>query len=252
MSGPEIAKAVSDFIGAVAWPTTAVFALIWLRPIISGMVKSRDFSVKVGNMELSVQQDSEQTRRMVSDLQDQFVDLKSTVLPADQKETKPAEGAEDSTSETEDETSGAVDASHESNPESLESEVVEQGPQLILWVDDYPTNNAYEIERLDEKDVGVIQATSTAEALKIIDNRGASIDAIISDMGRNEDGRNNPRAGLDLLNRLRDENPDFNVPILFYTSSRQVRDRRAQVESLGASITSSPLQLFQLLGVAGS
>lgn len=205
-------------------------------------------------MKLSVQEDSEQTRRQISDLQDQVNELTNRI-GTDAEPAKNASGREERTFEsnlelpdqTPDSTSDETDAKNKGK-----SGTGGRGLRRVLWVDDYPSNNAYEIEKLKQRGVDIMQASSTSEGLRYLDKHSSTIDAIISDMGREEKGTENPRAGLDLLNEIRDRYPTDDIPVVFYTSSQQVDDKKAEVESLNASITSSPLELFRLLGAPAS
>jgi len=88
----------------------------------------------------------------------------------------------------------------------------------VLWVDDDPSNNAKQVGILAERGVRVTTAVSTAEALERYDP--AAHDLVVSDMGRSEGANREyvPRAGLDLLRRLRARQPD--VAVVFYTTAR--------------------------------
>jgi CheY-like chemotaxis protein len=73
----------------------------------------------------------------------------------------------------------------------------------VLWVDDNPTNNAQEIKIMNELGATITLARSTDEALDKV--RHEQFDVIISDMGRREHGRDDYRAGYDLLEKLKEE-----------------------------------------------
>ena len=89
-------------------------------------------------------------------------------------------------------------------PTSLESAAGLTG--RVLWVDDHPTNNAYEIAALKARGVEVDVATSTSQALQILVNE-PGYDALVADLRRTEEGADNPTAGLTLLRESRGERP---------------------------------------------
>lgn len=82
----------------------------------------------------------------------------------------------------------------------------------VLWVDDCPSNNAYERRALEALGIRFVLATSTDEALELLRRR--RFDAIISDMGRPPDSR----AGYTLLDKLRDDGDE--TPFIIYAGSR--------------------------------
>jgi PleD family two-component response regulator len=86
----------------------------------------------------------------------------------------------------------------------------------ILWVDDKPANIADEIARLQEKGIEVTQSLSTAQAMQILMSSGLSFDAIITDMGRTEDGEYQPEAGILFIKAIR--KAGIKLPILVYTT----------------------------------
>lgn len=115
----------------------------------------------------------------------------------------------------------------------------------MLWVDDYPTNNAQLAATLKERGTDVVIATSTSEALRLFHRGG--IDAIISDMGRHEDQRTVPDAGVKLTESIRAE--DKSTPIYIYCSRRGVAAHEAAAKLAGATgVTSSALDLLAWLG----
>jgi PleD family two-component response regulator len=66
-------------------------------------------------------------------------------------------------------------------------------PNSVLWADDYPENNALIVEQLQRNGVRVDLATSTRDGLAMLDRRRYG--AVLSDMGRTEDGVNVRDAG---------------------------------------------------------
>ena len=109
---------------------------------------------------------------------------------------------------------------------------ITSGGAHVLWVDDDPSNNAKQIEILEQRGVRVTTAVSTAEALERYD--AAVHDVVVSDMGRPE-GPNREyvsRAGLELLARLRAR--EAGVAVIMYTTARSARLHGEEARSAGA------------------
>jgi CheY-like chemotaxis protein len=116
----------------------------------------------------------------------------------------------------------------------------------ILWVDDNPENNAYQIANLRSEGFEIRQVLSTDEALGMLLSGRFKADAIISDMGRKERGRFYPTAGLQLIRTARESN--IQIPIFVYTTGQSVDKYEYEVEKAGGNgITSSPVELSQMI-----
>lgn len=118
----------------------------------------------------------------------------------------------------------------------------------VLWVDDNPEGNSYEAQSLRSW-MQVEYALSTREAMRRISDGG--IDAVISDLGRLEDGIYNPSAGLDLGKAI--ASSGRHLPVYIYTSSRGVRncpksERPALIELVTADFYELVLKLGEGLG----
>jgi CheY-like chemotaxis protein len=71
--------------------------------------------------------------------------------------------------------------------------------------------------------------------------------AIVTDLGRTEDGEFRAHAGLALLRQLREA--ELDQPAVVYTSARGVElDRQEALEAGAAVVTASPTELFAALG----
>ena len=116
----------------------------------------------------------------------------------------------------------------------------EKRPAAVLWVDDRPENNALFIDQLMTAGVRVDTARTTAEGLALASRRDYG--AVISDMGRWEDGSYRTTAGLDLARRS--ARRQLHTPALF-TSGRATREHgdearaRRRLTSSGDSWPSS-------------
>jgi CheY-like chemotaxis protein len=120
------------------------------------------------------------------------------------------------------------------------------GGAHVLWVDDDPSNNARQVEILEKRGVHVTTAVSTAEALERYDP--AVHDVVVSDMGRPE-GTNRdyvPRAGLELVMRLRAREPG--VAVVIYTTARSARLYGAEARASGVrEVVTETEELIRLL-----
>jgi CheY-like chemotaxis protein len=91
----------------------------------------------------------------------------------------------------------------------------------------------------------VLLARSTAEAMDVLSLR-RGVRAIVTDLGRSEDGEFRSHAGLALLRQLREAEQD--QPVLVYTSTRRVElDRQDALEAGATAVTASPTELFAAL-----
>lgn len=207
-------------VAGLAWPLITGVVLWKLFPLVREITSSRAFTIKVGSMELSVQEATEQLRANIEDLQKKVEELRAQPregLVASESPTLPAPSA----------------------------------PRRIVWVDDSPANNALEIARLHDEGVEVIPVTSTQEALRVLLAERMPVRAVISDMARRESGQLNWRAGIELIQQLRQAG--LSVPVFVYGSERALVSTRDEVRTVGGNgATTSSIELFELLrGVLG-
>jgi CheY-like chemotaxis protein len=210
-------NAVADFIAKAAWPVI-IALLIWrLYPVIVAIAKSRAFTIKVGSMEVSVQDATQELAEQIKDLQGQVMALRSGGAAPAKATKKPV-------------------APPEPPPP------VSTG-RRILWVDDVPSNNAFQIAQLEDAGVTVVKSLATADAMRIL-SRSAPFAAVISDMGRREDGAWQRDAGLALLREMRADGRK--EPFIIYSSRAQAAQADAQVRAAdGDGATSSPIALME-------
>jgi CheY-like chemotaxis protein len=222
------AARIIEAIGSLLWPLLVAVLLIRVVPHIPGVVadlrkamRTRGFTVKVGGVELSVEEATEQLRRQVTDLQTHMANQLASGEPA-----PPGSPA------------GARDG-------AAAGPVAGQERAAILWVDDNPDANALELAKLRDDGLEVLLARSTAEAMDVLSLR-RGIRAIVTDLGRSEDGEFRSHAGLALLRQLREAEQD--QPVLVYTSTRRVElDRQDALEAGAVTVTASPTELFAAL-----
>jgi CheY-like chemotaxis protein len=219
----EIAPDLLKSVASLLWPAIGIVLLVMFRPAIQAIIesaKSRKFTVKIAGQELTMEEVNDQQRGLIADLQAQVVEIQKKLAGAP-----------------------AVSAGHVS---SRERAAAETSPKAlsILWVDDQPKNNTYFVQQLSDFGIPVEVSPSTTDALRRLE-RG-KYTTIVSDMGREENGRYNPTAGLDLLRAVHDRYPQMRFVI--FCSSRGVREHGEEARKLGAAaVTASPTELFGVL-----
>jgi CheY-like chemotaxis protein len=229
------AARIIEAIGSLLWPLLVAVVLIRVVPHIPGVVadlrramRTRAFMVKVGGVELSVEEATEQLRRQVADLQTHMVAQlaeRDEPAPSGRRDPPAPPGA------------GPTGAQAPARPG--------QGPPTILWVDDDPDANTLELAKLRDDGVEVLLARSTAEAMDVLSLR-RGVRAIVTDLGRAEDGEFRSHAGLALLRQLHEAEQD--QPVVVYTSARRVElDRQDALDAGAVAVTSSPTELFAAL-----
>ena len=103
--------------------------------------------------------------------------------------------------------------------------------QRVLWVDDRPEGNRFEISALAKLQIEVVTARSTDEALELIAADSEGFGLVISDWQRAGEPA---KAGLRLLAQLREAGMDW--PLVFYhgADTAQRSRRAAQARTAGA------------------
>lgn len=208
-----------DGIGTLLWPLVAIGVLVVLWPTLRNIIRTRPFTIKIGAFELSAQDASDELANQIADLQDQVNALKA-VPPGSPAPPVPMPG------------SGSLVGSKPGPP------------ARVLWVDDKPENNAYEIARLTQSGVEVATATSTRDGLEQLRTSGP-FDALITDLGRREGLRYSGTAGFDTLRQARAAG--FAGLGVVYTSRDSVQEHGAEARAAGEAITASPTELYRLL-----
>jgi CheY-like chemotaxis protein len=230
---------VVSLITGLAWPILVAVVVVLLLPSIRRTIASRGFSVKAGGMEITVQEASEQLSTRLEDLRGRVIQLEAgTGAGATAGAESPGPGTAQAPAQAPGRTAGAVPP---------EPPAAAPRPHLrnVLWVDDVPANNAYEIDALQRKGVHVESALSTQDAWRALDH--GKYDVIITDMGRGGEGRN---AGLDMIRDLTGHG--VTTPIIVYASATAVARTREQALGLGAhAATASATELMALLNALG-
>jgi len=221
-----------------AWPLIVAVILIALYPSLKQAIASHGLKVKIGDFEITAQQGMEQLATQLNDLMDKVQQLREQ---QDESEAK----KEMAVAESETSLSGE-------DEESLINLPPIYNPiRNVLWVDDNPSNNAFEIQKLRREGIGVAPVTTTLDALRLIAVNKYAFDAIISDMGRKDNGNYEKDAGIRLIKAAR--NSDFPGPIFIYTAPRAVEHFATKVKEAGGNgTTASPIELFEWLSRAAS
>jgi CheY-like chemotaxis protein len=140
----------ADLIRAIAslsWPVVAAAVLFRLLPAVSKRIRSGDISVKFGQLEVSVQDASDNLRKQVKDLQDAVAKLADASPRA-----RSARGA-----------APASDAA---------------GARVILWISSDASRHAYEVATLEEDGISVELADRAAARSHLAQRR---FDAVVTD-----------------------------------------------------------------------
>jgi len=230
-----MAQAISA-IAAILWPALILIALLMFRRPLRQVIQSaeqRKWTLKIGGQELGMEELNTQQNAMIADLQKQVGAL-SRILAGLALDTQVAEQS-DSQQLLAAESAALGDRPVLERPASAHA---------VLWVDDHPENNALLIDQLQRNAVRVDLVKGTNEALAYLHQRRYG--AVLSDMGRIENGTNVPDAGLRLLRSVRDY--DASIPVLFYTSPFAATAYADDATAQGATtITASPTVLFEYL-----
>jgi CheY-like chemotaxis protein len=222
---PAILEALSKF----AWPLLAAVVLWKFYPAIRKVIDSRTFTVKIGGLEVTVQDATEQLGSTLEDLKQKVAQLRAEVAGPSGSLPTEARG-----------TSGVFAAP---KIRKLPSAIL---PRRILWVDDKPEKKAFFIDGLKSEGIEIIEARSTSEAADRILSSPADIGLVISDMSRWEGSTVNPEAGIELIKLIRETN--LTVPVIVFDDKRKTARYGVHVIEIGGDgMTWSPVELFELV-----
>jgi CheY-like chemotaxis protein len=228
------AARIIEAIGSLLWPLLVAVVLIRVLPHVPALVadlrramRTRAFTVRVAGAELTVEEATEQLRRQVTDLQThmaiQLADRDGAGPPPPPAPGSAAEAIEDA------EAAGPSGG----------------GRPTLLWVDDRPDDHALELAKLRDDGIEVLLARSTAEALDVLSLR-RGVHAVVTGLGRSEDGEFRTHAGLALLRQLKEA--EHAQPVLVYSdAARAELDRQDALDAGAALVTASPVELLAAL-----
>ena len=243
-------SAIINSVATILWPTIVIIILLSFRENIQSLIKSseqRKFTVKIGEMELSMDELSKQQGVMIKDLQTRVNELQRRMETKGEAPAKDLPKAEDlSFDDRRVEIRRAADAPRAESMPNAKSVTLDIDDDIsdILWVDDNPKNNAFLIASLQNQGISVSTAAHTKEAVERF--RRGDFDCVISDSCRHEGGPlDNCQAGFELAGSLRELNDE--VPIYIYADEVDEK-MKAKAHNVGATaITSSPSELLKLL-----
>jgi len=243
----ESIATIIESIATILWPVIVIIILVSFRKNIQALIKSsetRKFQIKIGEMELSMDEFGQQQAMMIKDLQTRVNDIQrqlegdtpKAIAKAAVPDVNPPAAAVE-TSEKRSVEEGTIEAHYEKI--DLDDDI-----SSILWVDDHPKNNAMLINSLQNSGITVSSAMNTKEAVERF--KHGSFDCIISDSCRHE-GRelDNCQAGIELASQIREINGK--VPIYLYTDKVDQKMKRKAEEAGATAVTSSPSELLKLL-----
>lgn len=202
----------------LAWPAVFLWLMVMFRPAILALARRENLTMKVAGMEISVSEVAKKSGEDLVKLQERVAKIESSF-----------EGGE----------APVADSDFSRNVRVCP----ERSSKQILWVDDYPSNNAFGIERLEEKGVNVRKELSTAAALHALSQE--KFDLIITDLGRVEGGVDNPFAGLDLIEMARAQGVETQIVVF---AGRRGEENADKLFEAGADfVTSSMVDLMKIV-----
>lgn len=215
----KLLEAIAKLVGAIAWPALAAYVLLRFGPDFKEFFSSLgEFSLKAAGLEATVKR----------------AQTEATAALTAAEATGPKTSAVNGTTAVSTKALAAL-VSEAVTPRALR----EARRATVLWVDDRPENNVYERQSLEALGVTFVLATSTEEAMRLLQTR--HIDAIVSDMGRPPD----QRAGYTLLDQLRKSGN--NTPFIIYAGSN-APEHKAEAKRQGAlGSTNRASELFELV-----
>lgn len=255
---PELISAVAELM----WPLMALLAIVVFRRAIGRVLRTaekRELEFEIGGQKLTMHQVNDQQNEMIQDLQRQLSALSRELADRERASTaeEPAktvvpvpalpDGPDfpvDGHGEVPDgEPSGNGNGNGDGHGElPAVREPVGPEPFAVLWVAEKPQAHAILAEQLRDNGVRVTMVTTTDAALAELSQRPYRL--IVEDMGRQENGRWRPDAGLALLRELRDLGVD--TPVIVFSSQQLQQQYGEQARRSGAvGTTSSTYEMFQ-------
>jgi len=196
-------------VASLAWPIAFMVVFFRLRPFIESIFKKSNMTIKFAGFEITAQEMAENFRKDIFDIQERVSKIEN------------GEGLME--------------------PKGFAAEI--GSSRRILWVDDFPINNAHLIESFKEKGVEIDLSISTDDALRKISSLDYS--AIISDLGRVENGIDNKFAGLELLNLIREI--DKKIPVLIFAGARALGSRTKLIDAGAEDVVSSSVSVVKFV-----
>lgn len=274
----ELITAVANLL----WPLLVLVVLVQFRGGFQRLLRTaerRELEVEVGGQRLTMHELNDQQNEMIQDLQRQLSALNAqlehsahaqqSAPPAPQQSGAQQSGAlrpgthptpapaqpgvpaspsyEDSVACGQAPDGGGAapsngDGNGHAEPVPAPRPPTGQEPFAVLWVAERPESHALLVGQLRDNGVRVTIARTTSEAMEQVSRRPYRL--VVSDMGRREDGRYRPDAGVALLGELRDTG--IEVPVVVFGEHRGELQYGAQARHAGAvAVTSSAAELVR-------
>lgn len=212
-----LAAAIIVYFGLIGFLSTYMITRIYLAGAFQRADTGADKVLDVGGNKLKIAEATEQQGNLIGDLLERVSRLQVNPAIADTQSAMIGE---------------KVMAGSQSKVRS------------ILWVDGNPKNNSYVIESLEKMGIEVVTSLSTSDAISKLNHK--NFDRIISDMGRKEGVNYNETAGIDLIKKVRETDP--NIPIVVHCSTQAAAKYRSAAMQAGANeVTPSPSFLLSAL-----
>jgi CheY-like chemotaxis protein len=215
-SNPEFWKAIAN----LGWPVSLLVVFFFMRKEIRPLLQKDQVTIKIGSFEINVADATKKIAEDLTKLQKEIAEIKEIKI-------------ENS------------DISLKKITLNINEEQIYKikNDNRILWADDYPENNAFIIETLSKEGWIIDCVGTTSEAMKRFSQ--FSYDAIISDLGRFENGKDNPFAGLDLIELVKKEDPK--IPILIFAGDRGMQNKSKLIAAGAADVTDYGSDVFRFI-----
>jgi CheY-like chemotaxis protein len=211
---------LTNAIANLMWPVLVAIVVWRLYPTIQGLLSSRGFTVKVGGFEFTAQEATDKLVKSTAELQSRVAVLDRLAAP----------------------THGTAQSDERSATAVASAPLSSIHPRHLLWVDDIPNRRAYELAQLEALGVRVEIARSTRAALDLMASR--DFDAIVTGLGRSEEGAYSPTAGLSLIQAAR--NSPHPAPVYVFAANPTSQVLR-EIEESGGRVVRTSMQLFDVI-----
>ncbi|MGP9819264.1 response regulator transcription factor [Salinarimonas sp. NSM] len=191
-------------VSAFAWPAAFIVAILLFKERIRALLTGKRLKAKFADFELDIGEAVEKTSEDVGELRDRLIELEQKLQLS-------------------------TDATENNRDKGLR----------LLWVDDFPSNNAMIIDHFLRNGIQVDLSAETEDAIRKVSH--VRYDLLISDLGRIENGIDNPFAGLELTRRLRQGG--FDMPLLIFSGRRGLENRKKLLDAGATDVTASAIDV---------
>ncbi len=205
-------------VETLIWASLFWLVLTRIVPNMLTLTRERDVTIEVAGQKIHVGTTTERNSTEIVDLQERLATVEEIIESAenikfDNKTTVPDQR------------------------DRIEDKIANG----ILWVDDFPENNIFLIRSLREEGLKIDFSSSTEDGFQKFVS--GEYRMIISDLGRIEEGIDNPFAGRDLIEKVR--RIDQSVPIVIFAGERGMK-HADDLKTIGATdVTNSNVALIK-------